>query len=112
LLYGRSLILGTLGASLKRYPHLEIVPLSPPLPTVAELGALAPDVIVFDVEAARPESAIALLEARPSLLLIGIDPSSDQMLLWCGQHSRARTMQDVVQAINNSISLPRSLVSK
>jgi hypothetical protein len=100
LLYGRSLILGTVGASLKQCPHLEIVSLAPPLPTAQELGALAPDVIIFDVEAARPEPAISLLEARPSLLLMGIDPSNDQMLLWFGQHSRALAMQDLVQAIN------------
>ncbi|HBY98862.1 MAG TPA: hypothetical protein DEP84_33770 [Chloroflexi bacterium] len=101
LLYGSSLILGTVGVSLKRYPHLEIVSLTPPLPATEEVGALMPDVIIFDVEAARPESAISLLEVRPRLLLIGIGPSSDRMLLWSGQHSRALTMQDLVQAINS-----------
>jgi len=100
LLYGKSLILGTIGISLQQYPQLEIVSLSPQLPTAQELAALAPDVIIFDVEAACPEFAICLLEARPSLLLIGIGPSSDQMLLWSGQHLRAVTMQDLVQAIN------------
>ncbi|MEW5956752.1 MAG: hypothetical protein AB1801_03440 [Chloroflexota bacterium] len=99
ILYGRSVILGTVGASLQQYPHLELVSLVPPLPAAQELGALAPDVIIFDVGAARPEAAIALLEARPHLLLIGIDPGSDRMLLWSGQQSRALAMQDVVHVI-------------
>ncbi len=112
LLYGRSLILGTVGASLKRYPHLELVALAPPLPSPQELGALAPDVIIFDVEAARPEAAIALLEACPSLLLIGIGPSSDQMLLWSGQQSRALAMQDLVQAIDTLSASTRQPVRR
>ncbi len=101
LLYGKSLILGSVGTSLQQYPHLELVSLAPPLPVVQELGALAPDVIIFDVEAARPEFAVALLAARPSLLLIGIDPDSDRMLLWSGRRSRALAIQDLVQAINS-----------
>lgn len=100
LLYGKSLILGTIGMSLQQYPQLEIVSVSAPLATAQELGALAPDVILFDVEVACPEFAICLLEARPSLLLIGIDPNSNEILLWSGQHLRAQTVRDVAQAIN------------
>jgi hypothetical protein len=100
LLYGRSMILGAVEASLRRYAHLELISLAPPFPAAQELGALAPDVIIFDLEAAHPESALSLLEARPSLLLIGIDPDSDRMLVWSGQRSRALAMQDLVQVIN------------
>ena len=100
VLYGRSVILGAIEASLQRYARLELVCLAPPLPTTRELGALAPDVIIFDLEAARPEAAISWLETRPSLLLIGIDAGSDRMLLWAGQQARALAMQDVLQAID------------
>ena len=99
LLYGTSLILETVGAWLTRYPHLEIISLASPL-APQELDALAPDVIIFDVDGVRPEAALALLETRPWLSLIGIDPSTDQMLVWSGQHSRATTMQDLAQAID------------
>jgi hypothetical protein len=99
LLYGRSLILESVGASLQQYSRMEIVFLSPPLPTEQELGALAPDVIIFDVDAAHPELAISLLKECPSLLLIGIDPGSDQMLLWSGQTSRVLTTDGLVQMI-------------
>jgi hypothetical protein len=104
LVYGKSLILETVRAGLGRYPHLELVPLAPPLPTLQELEGLAPDVILFDVESARPEAALALLEARPNLLLIGLDPDSDQLLLWTGERSHALTVQDLVQVIDRSDS--------
>ena len=99
LLYGRSLILEAVGTSLQPYLHLEIISLSPPLPTAHELGALTPHVIIFDVDAAHPELAISLLKECPSLLLIGIDPDSDQMFLWSGQTSRVLTTDDLVQMI-------------
>ncbi len=98
-MFGKSLILGTLSASLAAYPHLELVALVPPFPGMRELVALEADVIIFDRDAAQPEAALALLQACPHLLLIGIDASTDQMLLWSGQRSRALSMQDLVQAI-------------
>ena len=107
LLYGRSLILGTVGTSLQQSPHLEIVSLAPPLPTVQELGALTPDVIIFDVEAARPEFAISLLEVRPSLLLIGLDPGSNQALLWSGRQVSELSTQDLVQVITQNDPSPQ-----
>ena len=100
LLYGKSLILGSVGAGLQQCPHLEVVSVSPPFPTAQGLAALAPEVIIFDVEAACPESALTLLAACPSLLLIGIRPSSDQVLLWSGRRSRAETLQELIQVID------------
>jgi hypothetical protein len=100
VLYGRSVILGTLRASFERYPDLEIVSLSPPFPSAQELGALKPDVILFDSENARPEAAFALLGTRPGLLLIGIDPSANQALLWSGRQLRELSTQDLVRVIH------------
>jgi hypothetical protein len=99
LLYGESLLLGAAGATLKQDSRLETISLASPGVTPPELAALAPDVILFDVDGVRPEAALALLKARPRLVLIGIDPSTDQMQLWSGQQSRALTMQDLVEAI-------------
>ena len=99
ILYGKSVILGAAGASLRRHGDLEIVTLAPPLPTAEELGALSPDVIIFDLEAAHPDAALSLLRALPRLLLIGIDPATDQMLLWSGEHGNALAMDDLLRAI-------------
>jgi hypothetical protein len=98
-LFGKSVILRTVGASLQQYPDLEITTLSPPLPGTAELQALAPDVIIFDLQASQPVAAFTLLEAFPSLMLIGIDPSSEQVFLWTGKHMSALSAQDLAQSI-------------
>jgi hypothetical protein len=100
VLYGRSVILGTLRASFERYPDLEVVSLWPPFPPAPELNALAPDVILFDIETGRPEAAFALLGTRPELLLIGIDPSANQALLWSGRQLRELSTHDLVQVIH------------
>jgi hypothetical protein len=100
VLCGKSVILGTLNVSLQSYPNLEVVSLSPPFPSAQELRALAPDVILFDSETARPEAAFSLLGICPDLLLIGIDPSTNQALLWSGRHLRELSTQDLVRVMN------------
>jgi hypothetical protein len=101
VLYGKSVILGTLRASFQRYPDLEVLSLSPPLPSAQELAALAPDVILFDIETGRPEAAFSLLGTCPGLLLIGVDPSTNQALLWSGRQLRELSTQDLVQLMND-----------
>jgi hypothetical protein len=111
ILYGKSVILGSVAASLRDVPGLEIVPLAPPLPRARELGALSPDVIIFDLEAAHPDAALSLLPARSRLLLIGVDPATDQMLLWSGEQSRALSMQDLVRTITERDGESRALMA-
>ena len=102
VLYGRSVILGTVGASLSRYPDLEIVELAPPLPGVDELRALAPDVILFDAEIERPEPIFALLQSCPDLLLVGINPENTQMLVWSSEQSSVLSAEDIVRVITHT----------
>lgn len=102
-MFGRSVILGTVGASLQTYPDLEVLSLSAPFPSAEELSALAPDVVLFDVETGRPEAAFSLLGTCPSLLLIGIDPSTNQALLWSGRYLRELSTQDLVRMIKKEV---------
>jgi hypothetical protein len=99
LLYGKSLILGAVGASLQQYPHLEIVSLALPLPEVRELRALCPTVVIFDLGSVPPEFPFLLLREQADLLLIGMDAAGDKMLLLSGQQARALTTDDLVQVI-------------
>lgn len=106
LLYGRSVILGTLEASLKRYPHMEVCALSPPFPTVEELKAMAPDVVIFDTGAPRPEAAFTLLETYPGLLLIGVDADRDEMLVLSSHPAQALCITDLVNVIARRVNFP------
>ncbi len=99
LVYGRTVILGTVEASLRTFPQVKITVLSAPFPTVEELGAMAPDAILYDLAAPRPESALALLETRPGLLLIGVNPSSNGALVLSSRPAQALSANDLVNVI-------------
>jgi phage FluMu protein gp41 len=88
LLYGNSIVLGSIGASLAHSPEFELTCLSAPLPTREELEAMAPDVILFDIENSHPEAAFALLEAGSDLLLFGISPDGNVVRQWSGRQYR------------------------
>ncbi len=103
VLFGKSLILGVLNASLKDDPSLEIIFLSPPLPDSQKLGALEPDVIIFDVGATHPESAIDLLQAHPGLMLIGIDPEDGQLMVLSLQRETPLAMADLTRLIQQEV---------
>ena len=88
LLYGDTLILDSLGAVLRNWSEFEVISLSPPLPGLAEVEALEPDVVLFDIETTRPEAVFSLLETRPGLLLLGISPDGNLIRLWSGREMR------------------------
>ncbi len=102
LLYGRSVVLGSIGASLQRRPELEIFTLSPPFPTAQQLADTRPDVILFDAEAERPEAAFSLLETCPGLLLISVNPSDNQVRMWSGRDLSELSTQDLVGIIGRN----------
>jgi len=101
VLYGNSLVVSGIAASLEGQPHLTVRQVDAPEPDLARLlQSLDPDVLTFDLAADEPDCAVTLLKTNPHLLLIGIDLSSGQMCLCSGQQSRALTIQDLVEAID------------
>ena len=103
-IYGNSVILGTLGASLRRYPQLEVTSLWPDPLQISELQALNPNVIIFDLDAPRPEAAFSLLESCPGLLLIGISPDANYVRTWYGQQLREiPSAHDLLEVINKQL---------
>ena len=101
ILFGKSVILGTVGASLRQLPEFEVIALAPPFPTVTELAMMVPEIILFDLQAPRPEPAFALLECCPGLLLVGVSPDRNEVTMWSGQTFSQLTTQELVQAITN-----------
>lgn len=100
ILYGKSVILVTVGASLVHFPELEVVELSPPLPGTEDLAALAPDAILFDVNAGHPDAAFDLLKQCQNLLLISVNAENDQLLLWSSGQGSAASMGEIVRVIS------------
>ena len=99
ILFGKSVILGTVGASLRQRPEFEVVTLAPPFPSFQELKSMAPEIILFDLQAPRPELAFQLLECCPGLLLVGVSPDRNEVTMWSGQTFSQLSTQELVRAI-------------
>ena len=101
VLYGNSVVIGSVGASLKLVRQFDVIHLPLPWPGPSELDAMAPDVVVFDVENSHAGPAFSLLETRPGLLLLGISPDGDVVRLWSRRQYRALSTRDLAALIED-----------
>ncbi len=108
LLYGDSVILGSVGATLRTWREFEVISLSPPLPGLSGLEALGPDAILFDVDMAHPDAAFSLLKTRPGLLLLGISPDGNVVRLWSARQLRELSSKDLKDVIEEHLATPRT----
>jgi len=101
-LYGNSLVVSSIGASLQGRADLQVSSVDATMPDALErLRALQPDVVIFDLAAARPEFAITLWKAQPRLLLIGVDLLTHQALMLSSQPSRLLTLDDLLAVMKD-----------
>ncbi len=102
-LYGNSVILGTLGASLRRCSQFKVIEINPPYPGSSILASLNPQVVVFDLEAENNEAVFSLLKILPELLLVGISPDKNLVKTWSGQQLQELSTQDLLEIINGQL---------
>ncbi|HZW04435.1 MAG TPA: hypothetical protein VFF68_10945 [Anaerolineaceae bacterium] len=103
ILYGDSLILAGVQASLKVSPNLEIIvlnDLSADLPQ--SICELQPAAVIFDLGSVQPEITLALLR-QSDLLLIGVDPSSNQFLVLSSHVQPVQCVADLVRVFQQPI---------
>jgi hypothetical protein len=99
VLYGKSLMISTIGASLDACPDLQLLPVDPTRPDVQEhLGALQPDAVIFNLGTEQPDALLSLLQ-QPDVLLIGVDPETHQALVWTARQAAAVAADDLVSVI-------------
>ena len=102
LIFGRSLNLAGIGACLKHVEGLDVLEIDPREPDARQrLEALTPEVILFDLLDPPNDLDMALLCSKPGLLLIGVDPSTDKVLILKGQCSSVMTVNELSQLISN-----------
>ena len=101
LLYGNSVILGTIGASLGRYPQFEVTKVVPPLRETQKLDVANTDIILFDLETTHPEAVFSFLEINPTLQLIGISPGINLVKVWSLRELREVSMRDLIKVIKS-----------
>lgn len=105
VVYGSSLHMAGIVTSLREEADLELVLLKPGSRGVRQrLKEVQPAVILFDLSDPASNLDVALLREGPGLLLIGADPSSDELLVLSSQPAQALTMSDLIAIIHTRIS--------
>ena len=101
LLYGQSMLLSLVAASLEQCPELRIARAA----TWAEAGqrlappAGVPDVLIFDLTDAGESHILPLLLKNPHLLLIGLDTECNQAVLLSGQGTQSLTLDRIREIV-------------
>ncbi len=107
VLFGASLSVAAIGASLAAQANWQVVPMDAASPAAAEsLHRLRPDVVLFDLAAAWPDTVISLLTELPDLQLIGVDLARHQALVLSGEQPRLFTIDDFVRLVDATASGP------
>ncbi|HNS52858.1 MAG TPA: hypothetical protein PKO09_16965 [Anaerolineae bacterium] len=100
VLFGSSLAVSSIGASLQGCAGLRVLAVDGAAHGAAQrLGALRPDVVLFDLAAVPSDFAIDLWKAQPGTLLIGMDLLAGKALVLSGRPTLARTTGDLLGLI-------------
>lgn len=99
VLYGSSVFLAGLLVELRRNEELEVLALAPCGQNAVQcICALCPFAVLFDL-GAEHAFAVSLLHERPDISLIGVDPSSDQLLVLSGRHAQPESVSELVRVV-------------
>mgnify|MGYP001374503185 CR=1 FL=1 len=97
------MILGTVGASLRRSAQYEVISVSSIVSEAGELVDIAPDAVLFDLEVTHLETAFSWLTYFPDLLLVGISPDNNLVRMWSGKQLRELSTNDLSQIISEQL---------
>ncbi len=91
--------MSAIAACLQEKPEFKVSQIQGMISDVMKsLDATPPDVIVFD-SAAQPEFPISLLKKHPTIMLVGVDLSTNKMSVFSGQQSTLMTAEDLMKVI-------------
>jgi hypothetical protein len=100
IVYGSSLNMAGVAVSLKADSNLEAMWIDPHSPNCRQyLYEHNPAAIVYDLSDPPPDVDIQLLREQPGVMLIGVDPDSDEMLVFSSRSQQALSMSDLVSTI-------------
>lgn len=101
LLYGNSLVLGSIAAIMRQWPQVAAKVVLLPRQEPQELGAEEPDILLFDMETTHSGAVLPLLETNPTLQLIGISPGINLIKIWSIRELREPSLLDLFNLITN-----------
>ncbi len=98
VLYGESLVLSSIAASLEKNAEVRVVPVERSLPGAeAGLKSLRADVVIFDAASMGAGLGVRLCQTYPGMLVIGINLEADQALLLSAQGSEVLTADGLIR---------------
>lgn len=103
LLYGKSLLLPLVAASLKDSPTLCVTHAVTWVEARRLLTEAVPDVLIFDMSDAHQSDVLLLLAKNPHLLLIGLDVERNQAVLLGGQAAQSLSLEGVRQIVEEGL---------
>lgn len=110
IVYGSSLNMAGIATSLKADASLEVICVQTNTTVFPQpLNGLPISAIVFDQSEAPEDLILLLLNKQPSMLLIGVDPSSDEMLVLSSCPEQALSVVDLVNIIHWKDSISETL---
>jgi hypothetical protein len=101
LLYGNSVILGSIRIGLQRCSQFEVMTLQIPLRDSQTFDPGKPDIVLFDLEASELEAPFFLLKINPALVLIGISPGTNLVRVWNSRQQQEMSMQGLLELIKS-----------
>jgi len=103
--YGKSLNMAVIVASLKADTTLEVLCVDPDSPNARQsLDENDLAAILFDMSDPFLRLDLTLLRDRPGLLLIGVDPSKDETLVLSSHPVQALSVADLIKVIRQKDS--------
>ncbi len=109
--YGTSLNMAVIAASLKADATLRVVSVDFKSPTARQtLDELDLTAVVFDLSDPAQGLNLGLMCDRPNLLLIGVDPSKGEIRVFSSRSAQALSISDLINVIHQKDS--RSMSSK
>ncbi len=103
LIFGKSLNVTGLASCLTLNKALQVIHIDPQSNNLLQqIETFIPHAILFDLTDPPSNLDIGILRKQPDLLLIGVDPSSDEVLIIRGQRNNVVTTNELNQLITNS----------
>lgn len=107
LLYGRSLYISGLQASLKAVPDLDIQEVEAQSDCLQErMASWKPDVLIFELNDMVQVPSLIIVKKFRKLLLIGMDIECDELLVLSGYQQHVFSSTDLVGIIQQENQVP------
>jgi DNA-binding NarL/FixJ family response regulator len=93
-----------IAVSLAECPQLALTHLNCSAPNIwQQVDALAPDVVIFELEIPQSPFIFTLLKERPGILLIALDLECNRVIVLNSRQQFTRTMHDLCQIVEAEV---------